>query len=133
MPVLGKFIKALKELANRARLWTWIAGAVVVATAAVVAGVTAIAGFFGGMFGQAPLFQLIPAIHVAAASTAWLTSRLSMLIGSQGSKVNKPLTSIGDLLFQFDPATQQTNILLTLPRILSDCESALTSQVFSKD
>jgi hypothetical protein len=63
--------KSFENLATRARLWTWVIGAIVLAATAAVTLMTGIAGFLGGNLGQAPLFQLIPAMLIATASTAW--------------------------------------------------------------
>jgi hypothetical protein len=66
-----EFIKSVEAGATRARLWAWVIGAVVVIPSVV----TAAMGYFGGSFGQAPLFQLIPAVLITAVSSLWLAIR----------------------------------------------------------
>jgi hypothetical protein len=78
-------IETFEAWASRARLWAWIITAVVgVPTAAV-----AVTGYLGGSFGHAPLFQLIPAILITAASSFWLANffRSNLAIRKFGSDV----------------------------------------------
>jgi hypothetical protein len=72
--VSQEFIKSVEAWATRARLWTWVIGTVVV----IATSLTAAVGYLGTNFGQTPLFQLIPAVLITAASSLWLVSRLRL-------------------------------------------------------
>jgi hypothetical protein len=61
-------IKAIEHWASRARTWLFIFGFII----AVPTIITLAAGYLGGNFGQTPFSQLIPAVLLTIAASAWL-------------------------------------------------------------
>jgi hypothetical protein len=90
------FIKSFEAGATRARLWAWVVGALVV----IPTGLTAAMGYLGGSFGQAPLFQLIPAALITAASSLWLAIRVRPVTASIRSPTES--SSIDTILVPLD-------------------------------
>jgi hypothetical protein len=111
---------SFREIRHRIELWlgrihlaSWLIGIIVAAVTTTVAVVTAVAGYLGVSLGQAPLFQLIPAVLMAMAASAWLTNRLFGLMGTRYKSPRNELSSMRNFLIYLDHADQQTKIGFT--------------------